>query len=192
MRTDGVATFLFKGLLAKHSIRDMQSNGLLRQPEYNTQERSDIDLFAPVSDKVRQGSLHMQRCYRLLYILENVVREFVGDVFTEKHGENWFSIVANAAMQKKVRERQQNEKSNQWHSGRNEHPLFYLDFGDLVPLIQNNWDDFKDFLPNQTWAVSRLQDAEKTRNVVAHTNLLNDEEVTRLEMHARDWIRQVR
>lgn len=33
---------------------------------------------------------------------------------------------------------------------------------------------------------------ERSRNVIGHTNVLSDEEVVRLEMHVRDWVRQVR
>src|SRR5450759_5159961 len=183
---------MFRGLLVKHGIRDMEAVGLLRPPTAEAQERNDLDLFAPVSEQVRSGSLYMQRCFRLLFVLENVVREFVREVFEEVDKDTWFEKRANAAMKKKVEDRKAAEAKNQWHSGRNSHPIFYLDFGDLALLIQNHWAEFKDLLPNQPWVVSRLQDAERSRNVIAHTNLLSDEELVRLEMHVRDWIRQVR
>jgi hypothetical protein len=170
----------------------MEAVGLLRSPVANLQEKVDSDLLAPVSEAVRASSLYMQRCYRLLFVLENVVREFVKEVLEEIDKELWFKNRASAPMQKKVEERQAAEQKNQWHTGRNTHAIFYLDFGDLELLIQNHWSHFKDLLPNQSWALSRLQDAERSRNVIAHTNLLSDEEVVRLEMHVRDWIRQVR
>lgn len=187
-----LSDFMFRGLLAKHAIRDMQAAGQLRDPATNAQERSDIDLFAPISDSVRSGSLYMQRCFRLLFVLENVVREFVQDVLEEIDKDDWFEKRASGAMKKKVEDRKATEAKNQWHAGRNPQPIFYLDFGDLALLIQNHWNEFKDLLPTQSWAVSRLQDAERSRNVIAHTNVLSDEEVVRLEMHVRDWIRQVR
>jgi hypothetical protein len=170
----------------------MEADGLLRIATADTQERKDLDLFAPLSEQVRSGSLHMQRCYRLLYVLENLVREFVREVFEEKDKDNWFEVRATVPMKKKVTDRKETEERNQWHGGREPEPIFSLDFGDLALLIQNHWSEFKDLLPNQTWVVSRLNDAERTRNVIAHTNLLSDEEVLRLEMHVRDWIKQVR
>lgn len=184
--------FMFRGLLAKHAIRDMQALGQLREPVGEAQEREDIDLLAPVSDSVRAGSLFMQRCYRLLFVLENVVREFVQEVLEEIDKDQWFEKRASSHMKRKVEDRKATEAKNQWHSGRNVHPIYYLDFGDLALLIQSHWTDFKDLLPTQSWAISRLQDAERSRNVIAHTNVLSDEEVVRLEMHVRDWVRQVR
>lgn len=187
-----LSDFMFRGLLAKHAIRDMQAAGQLREAATNAQERGDIDLFAPISESVRSGSIYMQRCFRLLFVMENVVREFVQEVLEEIDKDDWFDKRASAPMKKKVEDRKATEARNQWHTGRNPQPIFYLDFGDMALLIQNHWNDFKDLLPTQSWAVSRLQDAERSRKVIAHTNVLSDEEVVRLEMHVRDWIRQVR
>jgi hypothetical protein len=94
-------------------------------------------------------------------------------------------------MKKKYEDRKVTEEKNQWHIGRNTHPIFYLDFGDLGLLIINHWADFKDLLPNQAWLQSRIQEAERTRNVIAHTNTLAPEEGDRLEMYLRDWVRQI-
>lgn len=98
---------------------------------------------------------------------------------------------ASNPTKKKVADRRAAEAKNQWHTGRNSHPIHYIDFGDLALLIQTHYDLFKDLLPSQTWAVSRLNDAERSRNVIAHTNVLSDEEVVRLEILVRDWVRQV-
>lgn len=187
-----LSDFMFRGLLGTHLIRDMQAAGQLRERTGEAQSQRDIDLLAPVSEAVRSGSLFMQRSYRLLFVLENLVREFVREVLEEIDKEEWFEKRASREMKKKVEDRKAAEAKNNWHTGRNAHPIYYLDFGDLALLIQNHWDCFKGLIPTQSWAVSRLNDAERSRNVIAHTNVLSDEEVSRLEMHVRDWVLQVR
>lgn len=187
-----LSDFMFRGLLSTHAIRDMQALGQLREPIGEAQSQRDIDLLAPVSEAVRSGSLFMQRSYRLLFVLENIVREFIREVLEEIDKEEWFDKRASREMKKKIADRKAAESRNNWHTGRNAHPIYYLDFGDLALLIQNHWDAFKGLIPDQSWVVSRLNDAERSRNVIAHTNLLSDEEVVRLEMHVRDWVRQVR
>lgn len=187
-----LSNFMFRGLLTTHAIRDMQATGQLREPLGEAQSQADADLLAPVSDAVRLGSLFMQRSYRLLFVLENLVREFVREVLEEIDKDEWFEKRASRDMKKKVEDRKAAESRNNWHTGRNAHPIYYLDFGDLALLIQSHWEAFKGLLPTQSWAISRLNDAERSRNVVAHTNLLSDEEVVRLEMHVRDWVLQVR
>jgi hypothetical protein len=89
-----------------------------------------------------------------------------------------------------VQDRKDKEQRNQWHAGRNDHPIYYLDFGDLGLFIVNHWNIFKDFFENQAWVTSRIQEAERTRNVIAHTNILASDEIQRLEMYMRDWMKQ--
>ena len=69
--------------------------------------------------------------------------------------------------------------------------LQQLDFSDLAKLIVNNWQEFEDLLPTQSWVQSRLDDAERSRNVIAHTNILSSEEAARLDMYLNDWIKQI-
>lgn len=183
--------FVFTGILASHCVRDLQTKGLLRTPVGTADEQREHDLFAPVPEAIRGGSAQMQRWYRMLFVLENLLREFIITRFTELDGETWFDTRATSSMKKKVEERKKDEEKNQWHVGRNKQPIYYLDFGDLGLLVTNHWPVFRDFFDNQTWVLSRIQDAERTRNVIAHTNLLSSEEGQRLELYLRDFMRQI-
>lgn len=184
--------FAFRGLMAKHPIKDMQLSGLIRSPAASSLERAEQDFYAPVTESIRTGSIEMARNYRLLYVFENLVRDFINTRFTEEDKtSDWFQNRSNAGMQKKVDERRKGEAKHQWHTGRNEGPLHYLDFSDLGLLIINHWAVFKDFFPPQSWVTTRIEEAERSRNVIAHTNLLSSEESQRLEMYLRDWIRQI-
>jgi hypothetical protein len=189
--TPEINNFMLKGIFTSYCIRDLQTAGLLRTPIYTTEERKEHDLFVSCSGKIRSGSLQMQKCFRLLYVFENIVRDFVDSTFSEIDGDNWFEKRSTRDMKDKLDNRKKSEENNQWHVGRNEHPLFYLDFSDLSLLITNHWDVFKDFLPDQAWVTSRIKESERTRNVIAHTNDLPAEEGARLEMHLRDWIKQI-
>jgi len=183
--------FVFTGILASNCVLDLQARGLLRTPAGTPDERREQDLFAPVSETIRSGSLQMQRWYRMLFVFENLVREFVITRFSELDGDNWFDTRASTDMKKKVDDRRKKEEKNLWHAGRNKQAIYYLDFGDLGLLITNHWAVFKDFFDNQVWIVSRIQDAERTRNVIAHTNVLAAEEGLRLEMYLKDFVRQI-
>jgi hypothetical protein len=57
--------FVFRGFLAVHSCRDMQTQGLLHKPLSPQSQRHDIDLLAPVQESVRNAALAMQRAYLL-------------------------------------------------------------------------------------------------------------------------------
>ena len=186
-----IYNFTLKGLFGSYCIKNLQTSGILRTPEQPESAQKDHDLFVTASERIRFGSLQMQRYYRMLYVFENLVREFIGNTFSDIDGENWFDSRANKGMKDKFKKRRADEKKNQWHTGRNEHPLFYMDFGDLALLIINHWAVFSDFFPDQAWVTSRIKDTERTRNVIAHTNELPAEEGVRLDMHLRDWTKQV-
>ena len=184
-------SFVFSGLLAKHAVRDMQAAGLLRDRAVSTEERQDQDLLASVQADVRSEAIAMQRVYRILFVLENVVRSLIDERLSDKHGSSWFDLKATGPMKAKLADRKAKEEKNQWHVGRNKEPLYFMDFGDLAKLIINNWAAFDDLLPNQSWVQSRLDEAERSRNVIAHMNVLCSEEASRLEMYLRDWIKQI-
>jgi hypothetical protein len=183
--------FVFRGLLGKHAINDMQTTGVLHRPEVTQADRQQGDLFVSVQESIRGASLQMQGAYRLLFILENIVRDLISTRFIEPDGPGWFDKRATTQMKAKVEQRKQQEEKNHWHAGRNKDSIYYLDFGDLSRLITSNWTIFEDLLPNQSWVQSRLDEAERSRNVIAHTNILTSDEVARLEMYLRDWIKQI-
>lgn len=182
-----VSDFVLRGVFGSYCVKDLQTAGLLRTPLYTETERREHSLFVATPEKIRSGSLQMQKYFRLLYVFENLVREFIDTTFKDTgDGDNWFDGRATTGMKKKVEDRKKSEEKNLWHVGRNEHALFYLDFSDLGLLIINHWPVFKDFFPDQAWVSSRITESERTRNVIAHTNDLPAEEGARLEMHLRD------
>lgn len=186
-----VKNFVFSGLLAKHATKDMEASGLLRTRAVTGEERKEQDLLSSVEETIRAGAKAMQKSFRTLYVLENLVRTLIDERLKDKYGANWFDSKATTPMKGKLRDRKAKEEKNQWHTGRNKEPLFYMDFADLAKLIVNNWPEFEDLLPSQSWVQSRLDEAERSRNVIAHTNILSSEEASRLDMYLRDWIKQI-
>ena len=133
----------------------------------------------------------MQRDYRILFAFENTLRTFIAETLAEVDGEDWFEKRASSDMKRTVEKRKESETKNSWHVGRNEGSIFYLDFSDLSLLVVNHWPQFRDYFPNQAWVSSRISEAERSRNVIAHTNVLAREESARLELYFRDFLRQI-
>lgn len=133
----------------------------------------------------------MAEVFVLLHCLENSARNLIRSKLSVAHGENWWELVKTRDMEKKAQERVREEERNKWHQPRGRHPLNYLDFGDLKDLICNNWTYFKDAFPDQHWVVARLTELEKSRNVVAHNNVLADTEIGRIRLYFGDWCRQI-
>lgn len=58
----------------------------------------------------------------------------------------------------------------------------YADFGDMPGIIINNRADFEDIFDSQDWVKTRFSDLEKSRNVIAQNNVLEDGEVERIRL----------
>jgi hypothetical protein len=94
-------------------------------------------------------------------------------------------------MKKQVDDRKKKEGSNRWHVERGAHEINYTNFGDLKHLIVNQWSVFEDLFPDQNWISTRLDELEASRNIIAHANVLDEREITRIRLYAQDWLRQV-
>jgi hypothetical protein len=63
--------------------------------------------------------------------------------------------------------------------------------GDLGKVIVNQWSLFEAHLPRQDWATELLGGIEQSRNVIMHSGTLDTEDVERVGLYLRDWLRQV-
>ncbi|UTD13673.1 hypothetical protein HO345_12155 [Treponema denticola] len=184
-------SFVLRGIFTSYAIKDMQANGTLVSPTLTHIEKKEIDLYSSLPEKIRSGSLEMSKYYRYLFALENTLRDFINDVFTENKGIDWFDTIASSDMKRKIQQRKDKEIKNRWHIGRNPQSIYYLDFGDLGLLITNNWELFKFSFPDQHWINNRMNECERSRNVIAHTNIIDSQEAERLTMYLRDIIKQI-
>jgi hypothetical protein len=70
-------------------------------------------------------------------------------------------------------------------------PINYTDLKNLANIIRANQEHFEDFLPSAEWASAIFDAIERSRNVIMHSGTLDLEDVERLGMNIRDWVKQV-
>jgi hypothetical protein len=109
----------------------------------------------------------------------------------DAHGDTWWDTKVPPAIRKKVEDRKKQERKNKWHQLRSRSNINYADFGDMPGVILNNWTDFEDRFDSQEWVKSRFDEMEKSRNVIAHNNVLEDTEIERIRLYLQDWARIV-
>lgn len=143
------------------------------------------------SATVRESAMRSLPAFLAFFCLENAVRELIVARLFDRHGSNWWSACASSAVIKKVQDRKEKEDKHRWHMQRGASEIFYTDFGDLLSLIQNNYSEFEDLFPDFNWVSSRLTELENSRNIIAHSNVLDIREVDRIRIYLEDWIRQV-
>ena len=119
------------------------------------------------------------------------MRELVSQKLRDAHGDTWWDTKVPPAIRKKVEDRKKQEQRNKWHQPRSRSNINYADFGDMPGVILNNWPDFEDLFDSQEWVKSRFGEMEKSRNVIAHNNVLEDAEIERIRLYLQDWARIV-
>lgn len=183
--------WLFQTVTVETLLDDLEGEGVAVRAVTDPRALQRIIPLDEFSAGVRTAAMKAISAYLAFFCLENSVRELVQERLQEEHGSEWWATSASAALRNKVQERQEKEGRNRWHVRRGEHEIYYTDFGDLKSLIQTHWVLFEDLFPDQNWIVARLEELEASRNIIAHSNLLDERETTRLQLYIQDWTRQV-
>lgn len=149
---------------------------------------ANFTLPSDIMDKGHQ----MAEVYLYLYVVETYLRLFIEKVCIQTHGDEYFdrlNVPNSIANGTSVRKKQ--EAKNQWMSIRGDSELFYLDFKDLGILIQNNWDLFKAYFPDQSWIASKIDELGNCRNLVAHNSFIGDHERDVIRVNFRSIVKQL-
>jgi hypothetical protein len=146
----------------------------------------------PLSEKTTKEAKEMaERVYPVVYLFENSARELILNLMNTTYGTDWWNNKVTPAMKKIVQSRIDAEDKNRWHSKRGVHQIFYTDMGDLISIIVNNWEVFKQVFPEQGWITQRFNEIELSRNIIAHNNVLEEREVGRIKLYFEDWNKQI-
>lgn len=186
---DDLYTFIYRGQLTEASLDKvgrLKSRYLLVEETRELSKSLCLDLL---DSDLLADSQRMAIVYTAIHTFENMTRQFVMKTMAEKHGESWWNQVPDR-IKKRVKTRSEEDAKFKWHGSRGTTEIYYCDFGDLSSIVVTNWSLFEDVLANMEWAKQVLGTLEKSRNIVMHGGLLDNEDIERIGMNIRDWIRQ--
>ena len=186
---DELYTFVYRGVLTDESLdkagrRERVSFG----PEDAEQTRALLSFELLENERIIEAE-NMAVTYTAIHAFENSVRHFVAAAMAEAHQEEWWQQVPER-VRKKVAARADEDSKFRWHGSRGGSEIEYSDFGDLSSIVASNWSVFEDVLVDLEWAKSTLSVLERSRNIVMHGGVLARQDVERIGMNIRDWLRQ--
>lgn len=130
----------------------------------------------------------MTEFYKIFYILENEIRDFVTSILDNNNETDWWSDCVPEDVQKYALNNQKKE-SREGLPPRSRRLIDYTTFGHLGEIIKMNWDDFAGVFPNAS--IERMEKVmarlNLSRGPIAHSGLLPEGEVVRLKLAVRDW-----
>ena len=182
--------FVFKALLTQDTFSNLEKEGI---------SISNLNDFSPISRVIEQDfspkiwndALKMSSVYTALYCIENTIRVFIVERMSERYGINWWEGKVPKRIKDAVITLKKQEEKNRYHSNRSSNEIGYTMLYNLGQIIIENWNDFSDVIPDQAWLLSRMNDLEKSRNIIMHTGVLPIIEIERIESIARDILRQI-
>lgn len=183
--------WLFKGVTVEQVLDDLERDGLAVRSASDSRAVQRVMPLEDFSEAIRRGAMAALPAYLASFCVENSARELVAERLAENHGAEWWEACVPSAIRIRVESRRQKEGVDRWHAARGASEIHYVDFGDLKDIIQANWVDFSDLFPDQNWVVGRLGELEASRNIIAHSNILEERELIRLRLYLQDWTRQV-
>lgn len=182
-------SFVYRGVLTEEAL---DKTARKRKSHFGNddaravQKSLSFDFLDP--ELLAEGQ-RMSVVYAAVHAFENSVRAMVTKGMSERHGPTWWDKVPDR-IRKVSNSRMEEDSKFRWHGARGASEINYCDFGDLSSIIVTNWEVFEDVLGSMEWAKATLNSLEKSRNIVMHGGSVAKEDVERIGMNIRDWIRQ--
>jgi hypothetical protein len=182
--------FVFRGLLADEALdgQGRQNRRLLNIADEEIAKSLSIDVL---DDILVANAKAIAVVYTAIAAFENSVRALVTKTLMDKYQEEWWGKGVSNSIRDRAQKRIEDEQSAKWHAQRGHDPINYTTFGDLKNIMQNNWDSFEDLIGSLTWASGIFDVIERSRNVIMHSGMLEREDIDRLGVNIRDWVKQV-
>jgi hypothetical protein len=189
MKEIDLYSFVYRGTLTEEAL---DRTGRRRKSHFGAEQALELQKslsFDVLDTHLLAEGQRMSVVYAAIHAFENAVRAMLVKAMTEKHGATWWDKVPER-IRKTSKTRMEEDAKFRWHGARGASEVNYCDFSDLSSIIVTNWEVFEDLLGNMEWAKAVLTSLEKSRNIVMHGGSVAKEDVERIGMNIRDWIRQ--
>ena len=168
------------GVVSKHSSSESLVQDYIKS--------LSLDLL---DDECVNTAKEMATVYTAIAAFENMVRKFVVKILLEHKGENWWDECVSDKIKKFAETRKKEEEKIKWHTQRGDSMINYIEFGELVSIMQQNFELFEVYIVSIDWARQIIQTLERSRNVIMHSGELGRKDIERIGTNIRDWISQV-
>jgi len=146
--------------------------------------------LAEIMPEVVRNSVEAAEAYRLFFVFEGYLREFVVDALSASDKENWWASVPKD-VQEEVAKLEQNEETKSWMALGSRDKSSLMTYPQLLRVIDQCWKShFEDLLRDKT-LVHQARLIGHLRNTICHMSNISAEELERVRQTMRDWFRRI-
>lgn len=179
------ALFLMVGQTAEKSLIAMDDlvprESLLLSPSY--------DLAPLLPDTVRQATSAAET-YRLFFVFENFLRQFVIQVLTKDASRPWWDKVPKD-VQDEVTKVEEADEIKSWMALGSRDRSALMTFPQLLRVMDHCWKDGFDELVRDKALIQGARMIVHLRNTICHMTDIPPEEAERVRQNMRDWFRVI-
>jgi hypothetical protein len=185
--------FVLRGDVAQDALTRELQQGAKDGPD-DDEERRQIATRLPIDlieNELVGAARKMAMVYTLIAAFENSARKFITERLIEDKGAGWWDACVSTEIKTKAEKRKEEEEQHRYHGTRGHSMIHYCEMGDLTSIINKNQEVFKDYIPSVEWARQIFRSVERSRNVIMHSGDLSMNDIERVAMTIRDWVRQL-
>lgn len=179
------ALFLFLGQAADKTVATLEDV----VPKDTLMLSASYDLAALVPEKVRRA-LDASEAYRLFFVFESYLREFIVEVLSKDATEEWWAKVPKD-VKEEVERLEQAEEVKSWMALGSRDKSALMTLPQLLRVIDENWkESFLEVVRDKA-LVQEARTLVHLRNTICHMSTISQEEMDRIKQAMRDWFRIV-
>lgn len=118
--------------------------------------------------------------------LETWLRELVYVELRALHGKDWSDAVVRSVTGQAMGRQSQDAKFTHMENADSSNPVAYLDYSQLLQVIDKNWDLFSYALIEKNSWDGRQAELKRIRHRIGHMRVPHDDDLSRLEQTLRD------
>lgn len=147
------------------------------------------DLSTAIPEEVKEANAAALG-FRLFFVFENYLRQFVVEVLTNNGQETWWEKIP-PDVQDEVQKLEDNEELKGWMALGSRDKSALMTYPQLLRVIDHCWKDhFQDIVRDKA-LVQEARHIAHLRNTICHMSNITEEEVDRVRQVMRDWFRVV-
>jgi Swt1-like HEPN len=187
---NAIYDFVLRGLLTEEALdkAGRTSPNLSGIDDIEIAQMLSLELF---DEERLSDARRMAVVYSAISAFENSVGDLIKKVLLTELGEDWWKTGVSEKVRKSAESKMLEEERIRWHKRRGNDPLNYTTMSDLISIIRNTWPRLEPYVSSIEWAASILDVIERSRNVIMHSGILDKEDIQRVGVNIRDWVKQV-
>jgi len=185
--SERLALFLMVGRSAQKQLAEIP--GTVPSTPLLVSEQFDLGEVLPEETR---DAVSAAETFKLFFVFENYLRDFILTVLSETDKENWWDAVPQD-LKDDVAKLEENEDKRKWMNVDSRGKLALVTLPQLIRIMDDNktWKNYFEPLVRDKQLLQLTRLVVHTRNTICHMSTVTAEEHERLQQVMRDWFRIV-